>query len=368
MRKFVMLMLLTLVLSIFAPVMAQEDAVFCGTLSADDCAILEQSATAMADLSSAAAELNVQIDVENIPDTPNININLSGTAAYNVDMAAMEGMASEGLEGEAALEAITTALSGFDGELDLTLTLPEDIAAAGGLPASEINLQLALVDGVGYINFDPLDSLAGGALSAQGFTGWGGINFIDVINQVVAQNPEALDQLNMGAGATAAMDPAALAAVEGLAQYISIERQADVDGAAVFVTNIDFGGAVSDPAFQDLIQQAVAASGQTMDDAEFQQALGVLQLVGNDVTLSSTQYIDPSTGYVLRGELNFSLDLTTLLAASGQTVDGESIVSLVATIDYSGQNATEVTAPEGATIAPSEMVLQMLGGMGGSGF
>jgi hypothetical protein len=360
MRKLVVLILLTLMLSVFAPVMAQETPVFCGDLAAEDCTILEQSAAAQTGLSSAAADIDIQIDVENIPNTPTINITLNGTAAYEANMAAFEALASaEALEGEEALSALVTALGGFDGELDLTLTLPQDIATGFGLPANEVNLQLALVSGVGYINFDTLDSLVGGMLSAQGLTGWGGLNFIDLINEAVAQDPTVLEQFNLGASA-AALDPNTLALAEGLEQYITIERGADVDGAAAFTTTFDFGGAVNDPAFQELLQTIIESSGQAMSDQEFQQTIGVLQLVGDDVTLVSTQYIDTTTGFVQGAELNFSLDLTTLLAASGQTVDGDSIISFVATIDYSGQNETVVEAPAGATIATMED-LQALG-------
>jgi hypothetical protein len=356
MRKFIVLILLTLILAatVIAPAMAQDD-VFCGELSADDCAILENSNSVMNGLTSATADLDIQIDVENIPDVPTININLSGTAAYSADMSALAALSSgEPLEGEAALDALLEAIGGFDGSLDLVLTVPQDFAATAGLPFSELNLELALVDGVGYINFDALDEAFGGLLAAQNLTGWGGINFVDLINQAIADDPTLLDQFTTGLSAGSTVDPAALAGIEGLADYITITREGDMDGAAVFTTNIDFGGAVSDPAFQDFIQQTIEASGQALSDSDFQQAIGLLQLVGNDVTLTSTQFIDPATGYLRSTEVNFSLDLTTLLAASGQTVDGDSIVSIVLTVDYSGQNETTVEAPAGATIATME--------------
>lgn len=358
MRKFVLLLLLALALSVFAPAAFAQDAteVFCGDLSAEDCALLEQSSQAMTDVTSGVATFNLNIDVQNIPDVPSLTINLAGNAAYNLDPAAIEALTpEEGVEltAEETLAAVTTALSAFDGELSLTLTLPEELAAQAGIPASVIPLELALVDGIGYINFDTIDPLLGGMLAQQGMTGWGGINLIDVMTQMVAENPEMLGQLDM---ATSTTDMADMTQLEGLAQYITIAREADVDGAAVFVTNIDFGGAVSDPAFQDLLKESLEASGETMDEAEFQQTIGILQVLGQQSTLSATQVIDPATGFVNSAEINMNIDLTSLLSASGETVNGEAFLSIVGTIEYSGINATTVEAPADATIAPSEMI------------
>ncbi len=250
--------------------------------------------------------------------------------------------------------ALTTLLGAFDGDLNLTLTLPEELVAQAGIPASVIPLELRLVDGIGYINFDTLDPIAGGALSQQGLEGWGGINFVDLITQLVAENPDMLDQLNMASAGTGMTDMD-MDQLEGLAEYVSISRSDDVDGQAVFVTDIDFGGLVSDPAFQDVLSEQMAASGQAMSDSELQQALGILQVVGQQTILSATQTIDTSTGYLTSAEFNISVDLTSLLAAGGQSVNGEAFLSVVGTIEYSDINATTVEAPADANIAPSEM-------------
>lgn len=354
MRKLVVLILLALAMMTVAPAMAQDDTVFCGDLAAADCDLLKLSATSMETLSSATADINVQIDVENIPQTPNININLSGTAAYSVDSSAVAAMSGEELD----VDGLKSLLGGFNGDLALVLSLPAELAAEAGLPASTIELQLKLVDGIGYVNFESLDALAGGALAAQGLTGWGGINFVDLIEKVAAANPDALSSVSEGAS-TAMMDTSAL---DSIAQYVNIERSADVDGAAVFVTSVDFASLVNDPAFQELVKTQAEATGQGISDADFQQAIAILNVIGNELDINVTQAIDPGTGYVLSGEINISIDLTTLMAASGQSAAGDSVISFVASIDYSGFNETTIAAPSNATIAPTEMLLGLVGG------
>ncbi len=362
MRKIVVLLLLALAFSVLVPATLAQDAteVFCGDLAAEDCALLEQSTQAMADVTSGVASFNLTIDVQNIPDVPSLTISLDGAASYNVDAAAIEAATpAEGAElsAEETLALISTALGAFDGELSLTLTLPAELAAEAGIPASVIPLELALVDGIGYINFDTIDPLVGGMLAQQGMSGWGGINFIDVLTQVVAENPEMLGQLDMATSTTEMTD---LTQYEALADYINISRSADVDGAAVFVTNIDFGGVVSDPAFQDLLVESMQTAGETISEAELQQNLGILQVLGQQSTMTLTQSIDPATGYLNSGEFNLNIDLTSLMAASGQTSNGDAYLSIVGTIEYSGINSTTVEAPANATIAPSEMIIGAL--------
>ena len=171
-------------------------------------------------------------------------------------------------------------------------------------------------------------------------------------------NPDALSSIETAAGASTA-NTDAMAALE---QYVSIARGDDMDGAAVFTTTVDFASLVNDPAFQELVKTAASSSGQSMSDADFQQAIGLLNIIGNQMTITSTQYIDPATSLVKSVEVNVHVDLTQLMAASGQTATGDSIVSLVATINFSGHNETSVSAPENASIAPTEMLLGLLGG------
>lgn len=367
MRKFALLVLFALVMSIVAAPAFAQDAVFCGDLAAEDCDLLKANATAMESLTSASAQFEVQLDMENIPNSPNLNISVTGDGAYSLS-GDMMAMAEEmvGLEGQEAFDATLELLKGFAGTLNLNVSLPAEVAAQAGLPSGDIALELALVDGVGYINFDTVDALAGGQLSAMGFTGWAGLDFIDVIQQFVASSPDMLDtfssSFNAGLSAGSMMD---MTALEGLTQYISMERVEDVDGAAVFVTTVDFGGMASDPAFQDLVKGIVEAQGQAMSDSEFTQAMGILQLMAQDIEIKVTQYVDPDSAYTLSAEISVVVDMTNLMAASGATADGDAVISVVASIDYTGHNDTTVTAPD-APIAKFADVMQMMGGMSGN--
>jgi hypothetical protein len=160
MRKLVLLTLLAFVLALFAaPAMAQDE-VFCGSLAAEDCDLLLQSSEAMAGVHSAAIEFDVQLDIENIPNAPTINVNLAGSGSFDVDMSVMEGMMEMGADtsAEDAVAAVLDVLKAFDADLSLTLTLPEDLAGMMGAPFSTLDLNLAFVDGVGYVDFDSLDA------------------------------------------------------------------------------------------------------------------------------------------------------------------------------------------------------------------
>lgn len=363
MRKFVILALLALVMSLAFPVMAQ-DAVFCGELEAEDCALLTLVAENGKDLSSGAVDFEVEIDVVNIPNMPSdLNIVLNGNAAYATDPAAVEAFAASAEEGgEAALNALIAFVGGFGSELNLSLSLPEDFAAENSIPFSNLDVELSFVDGIAYINFDTLDAAFGGMFAQQGLTGWYGVNVVELLSTFVAQDPTLIEAFTSGFdGATGGFDPSQLGAVEALAEYINIQRVEDTDGYATFVTSIDFAGVVTNPEFQGLVKEQMETAGQAVTDSEFQQAIAILSIIAQQTTIEVTQLIDEEAGHTVGTVAVVYVDLTSLLAASGQEAAGETYVSLIAGFEYSGWNSTTVTAPDGATVLPTEALLGSMG-------
>jgi hypothetical protein len=365
--------MLLLSLTLVLPAAAQDSTVFCGNLAAADCELLTANAEASKGLDSAAVAITGEINVLGVPDTDDINITLSGTGAYSVDRAAIDALAASMTPGEtpdtaAMVNALLSAIKGVDAELTLNVNLPEAVASQANLPVSTITLDAKLVDGIGYINFDELDKVVGGMLAQQNLTGWGGVNFAEVGEQFVAQNAAMLEQMGaqMGAaGSTAAMmDPAQY---EFVTQYLQVSRTDAGGGDAEFTFGLDFAGLMADPQFMEIMKTQMQAQGTTMTDAQLQQMMPMMSMFTQGLTFNVVTRINPDSKQTTHTGLVFKYDLTSVMAMSGQTPEGQSEISLNLNFDYTGHNATSVAAPAGAQVAPTEMVLQMLmGGMGGA--
>jgi hypothetical protein len=362
---FVVTLLLTLLLAL--PAAAQDPTVFCGNLAAADCELLTANAEASKNLSSAALTISGELGVVGIPNTPDMNFSLDGSGGYSFDRAAMDALMTSmmGAQGgtpdyKALVQALLDALKGLDAELKLTIVVPEAIAEEMDLPASTIVLDAKFVDGIAYLNFDELDKLTGGMLAQQGMKGWLGINFSEIADKALEENAAMFDQLGTMAGASTMMgNPADY---EMFAKYLQVARTDSGGGDAEFTMNLDFAGMFSDPAFMDLLKKQMAAQGNTMTDAQLQQMGPMMAMFSQGLTFEVITRINPDSKQTTHLGLNMKFDMATIMAMSGQAGSGESSVSLVLNIDYSGHNATSVTAPAGAQVAPSEMFLPMLAG------
>jgi hypothetical protein len=302
------------------------------------------------------------------PDTPAINIALDGNAAFNVDAAALEAFEASMEPGTTPdMTAIMSALPDVLRAIDAELTLNIGVPAEAGLPVDTVVIDASLVDGVGYLNFDELDKVAGGALAEQGMTGWMGIDFAEVTAQFLEQNAAMIEQMGaqMGSmGSTTAM-MGSMEQYEFAAKYVTITRTDGGSGDAEFTTSIDFGGLFADPELATIIKEQAATSGQTMTDAQLQQSLAMMQMVAPGLTMEAVQRIDPATSLTTHSGFTLKFDMAMLVAMMGQGGgSGPSEMTLALNFDFSGQNATTVSAPAGAQVVPTETVLQML--MGGA--
>lgn len=375
MRKLMFIVsLLVMALFMALPTFAQDSTVFCGTLAAADCELLTAAQAASSNQESGAVDFNGSFVISGIPDVPNLSIGLSGAAAFAVDKAAVdaltaqfEGMDETSLDATTIVTGLLEALKAADGTLLLNVTLPAEIAQQAGIQSDTIVLDMAFVDGVAYFNFDALDPATGGMLAAQNMTGIGGIDIVAVATQAIANDSSFVDQMqgmmNMMMANPAMMD--ANAAAEQLAfaeKYVTISRTDGGSGEAVFLTSIDVAGMFADPEFATYMQAQMAQQGNTMTDQEFQQVLGVLQLVGNDISVAVEQHIDPATANTTFTSINMNVDATTLLQLAGTPSQGDALISLNLDFTYSGFNATTVTAPAGAQLADPAMIAQMMSG------
>lgn len=348
MRKGLLLvMLLLTVVSGAALAQTTTADVYCGDLSADDCAILQQSQTAMHDLTAAAFNLFVDVQIE--AEGEQMPISLVGSGAYS----GLDRNADLSMGGDAAL----TALRGFNAELMLTATLPQSMVEEADAP-NTLTLELRLVDGVGYLNFDPLQPL----INDPQFAGWGGLDLAGLIGALLEENPDFLSELgSMAAGSGVDADMFMNMDTQAVEQYLTITRTDDGSGTnATFETTVDFAGLLADPAFQDMLRSQMDASGQGMTDADQQEAFDQMSTAFEDATLLIRQEVDTTSGRTASLSVEFDVAVTD---AADPSENGSA--SVTAMINYDYENVPTITAPENASVLPYQQLLGMLGGMMG---
>ncbi len=365
MRKGLLIVLLAL-LTVSGAALAQDTPpVFCGDLSAADCAILEQSQTAMLGLTAASTEFSLDLQIEAEGNT--VPISLTGSATFSgvermdheLDLGDMTEMPD--------ITPMLDALRGFNADLNLTLTVPEDVAE--DMPANTVTLELRLVDGVGYINFDQLQAF----MEDAELTGWGGLDIASLIEALAKEiTPEMLSQFG-DLAEMSNVDPAMMEQMQQfsdpafIGQYVSITRTDDGSGAtATFATTLDFAGMMKDPAMQDMIREQMRAQaeqqGEQMTESEETMALGMVGMVFEDTNMIVTEEIDTATGLVASVSFSMDMDMSNL-AEMDDNSSGPVVFTMDAAVTYSYDDIATIAAPEDANMLPYEMLIGMLIGM-----
>jgi hypothetical protein len=370
MRKLTIFALLMIVLSLSGLTAAQAQdmpPIPCGTLAEADCQLLQQSAQAMTTLQSASFDFNLDLNLENIPDTPSpLAFNLSGTGSFSGDMTAlhnMQGMTNPS-DPTAAMNMLAEGLRGVNADLSLNINLPSELTAqAGGDVPSQIPLNVRLVDGIAYLDFDALRDVAGDNAESMP-AGWQGIDLVGLVQGFASQ----AGTMNMGPSEAMSADlMAQFQDPEFIGQYLTITRTDDGSGQeATFTSTLDFAGLMSDPAVQDAMRQAMtqqAGSGDsTMSEDEMNQTMDMVGQMFQGMTFTSTQTIGTDDFFVRSSTANFDWDLTGMvqaMEAAGEDTDlGDGpapVISFQSTLNLSNFNsAPAITAPEGATVIPLE--------------
>lgn len=349
MRKMMVGLTLLAMLLVSGLSFAQESTVLCGGLSEADCAILQQSADAMAGVTSATFTFDFVLDAGDQGA-----LNLAADGSFEADMAAL-GLDATALSGlnsadpTAVFGLLKTAIQGVKATLNLNVSGSGEMAAS--VPG-EIELDLILVDGIGYLNFKKLATLAGAQgdqlLAGFGITEWAGLDLVGAIDMMAG----SMGDMDMGDMSAAQPDSAALEAA--MANYVTITRGADVDGEAVFTTTIDLAGLIGDPAFADIM----AAQGTEMSEAEAEQAMEMLK----GIVITATSNVDLTTFFQTSTSFEFVISGDVLAAAGG---DAPSSLSITGGVSFDNFNAAPaVTAPEGP-VATIMDLMQMAQGMGG---
>jgi hypothetical protein len=327
------LMLIAVLLSVVGFANAQDGG--CGLPEAD-CAALAGAWANTFTVSSGTMNLDLTLDVQS--DDPM----QAGTFSVLIDGGFSGGPLTAG-DPTALLEA-------FNGELNVTIGLPESQAMMTG-GASEIPLQFRLVDGVGYFNYGGLQEALGPSMDLSQMTsiaaeGWIGIDFVQAMAMQAGggSTTNPLDAVTGGADPTASLNTVTTLAELG-GQYATASRDGNT-----FTFSFDVSGMLADPeivkALEDDPSFAGFASGfEGMENA----SLDIINTITDD-------------GFVSELAINMSADMP----ASDMNPDASSVTFDMVLTFSDLNNTAAVEAPADAEIATEED-LQNSGMMGGMG-
>lgn len=386
MRSKLMILIFLLLFCTGLTASAQGMTQFCGNLAQEDCDILTQSQTAMTALESATFDFDVQFMTGGEQQMQTLG--LTGTGAFSG-----AGMMSMGMMNDpsmmtdptAMMAAFASTLGNFDAELNLQLTLPDEIANLESL-----DLQLRLVDGIGYVNFDALRESVGEETLQMGgteLTGWGGVNLVELFTTLNEQGMMTQGQMQT--------TPPDMEAYMTLVQnYIMVERLPDAEGAAVFQTTMDLAALYADLAFWETMGMGEVASdpqmaqmGNLFEGASFVSTTTIgledyyiravtMNMVWNMPTVTGTTA--PDMGMMPTADAGGTPSAMTegtpeaAPGVGGAAPDGSAMTNTLQmsfVMNFDNFNAAPaIIAPENATIAETDQVLGMLmgGAMGGS--
>jgi hypothetical protein len=374
------LLLLVLLLAVFSgSAMAQDvPQTYCGDLAESDCSILNESATAMRELTSAAFDFQMDFGMSDIPEFDgDINFSLSGDGAYAFDEATLSAMMASPADMmemmqnmENLPQMVQDILKGISADANVVLTLPQNLPDMDRPLPGKVGFSVRMVDGIGYINLDKLAELdPSGDLPR----GWQGLDIATLAGQALAQQSDSLNNMpNMGMN----MDMMGMYANSELVnKHITVTRAEDVtvDGqsAAVFNMSVDLGGLFSDPAFQEMLVGQIESMTESMDSndmpspSDMDDILKLYSTLFDGFVFNSTQTIGLDDHYVHQTAmtLDWALDLSSMGAAFGGSSSNR-IPPINISFDFKANlsqfnNAPEITAPEDAQMVPLD---ELMGG------
>src|SRR5690606_20382032 len=253
--------------------------------------------------------------------------------------------------------------------------LDELVAQSDGQLPAAIPLELRLVDGVAYLNFDALR----GALGQQGENlpaGWYGLDLQDLFERLMAMS----DAMGIEP-----MDPeiaAHFSDLDRISEFVSVERLDDTTAAdgtevASFHTVIDYAALMTavygDPAMRDLLEEAMAEQGQTLTDEEMDRMIGMMQQIFQGVTFEVFQTVGLEDRLPRSVQVTFNWNLQPMVDAMIEAGEGDLGLegpaprfSLNLTQTYRDfDQIDEIIAPEDATIVPLDALMSGMTGMSG---
>lgn len=374
MSKMISLLMIVLLL-LGGAAMAQEAPVFCGDLAEADCTLLKDSQAAMAALDSSSADFKMNFVIDGVPDAKGpVSFNLNGSVAYTGGDAARalasdvspEAMSMEDLG--ALMTMAADALGVIDLDLKLQLALPAELVAemGAGVP-SNIDLELKLVDGTGYLNLDTLKAL----INNPSLKGWYGLDVVGLLRMMGPQLAATMESMGGMSGMSAmGMNPELLTMAQDPSWAASFMRIARTDSGssdmATFEITVDLGAMYADPAMAKLLRDQMsaqmAASGQKMTEAQLDQMVGMVTNMFQDVEISVVEMIGVTDKYVHNMQITFNMDMAQMMASMGETGPAPKLSFDMSITQGQFNSVPAITAPENAVVIPLESLGQMMGG------
>ncbi len=382
---------LFLLFSLTTVAQAAAEPVFCGDLSAADCALLQDAQTNAGAQTSGGVTMDMDLTLRNVPDLmPGDHvISLDVDVIWNGDFARFESMETGMLamvDDPAQLMAMMSEMfAETSGTISVSLDIPEafqDDAFFGDFPAV-VALEMRHVDGMAYID---LFSLAAVMPAEDGIpAGWLGFDIAELMQMAMQGGPgEAGDMAPHGDGKEGKQDPRepkgadtmtglaipadmqemfkARSDPEFLGQFVTVERLPDQSvadqQAAVFQTKFNLRSLMDSAEFHELLGMTGEFGG--MDEDEMPGISMMLGMLTLGLDIEALEFINLDDGLPLRDEFHMNWDLSALMNLAEGSEDSselESSFGLDFLVDYSfSDEVLTVTAPDDALfITPETM-------------
>jgi hypothetical protein len=379
MKRFpTLILILALMVAFAAPAFAQTAE--CGDLSAEDCQLLYDSASAMQGVTSGTSSIWVDAQASNVPQTPfrqlSFDFSLDVSSSMDDEAAAMAmDLAATGADAAALAHHVSAILKGTAASVSMVTNFSEELAALLTADPNmawpqNVAVNAAMDDGIVYLDLSTLEAMAG-----EGAEGWIGVDvapFVQGALQQAAADPASGGVVVVGGSTTSGgplftqlsvLDPAG-----EISQFLTIERLDDEGDNAVFRTSINWDTFVQSVYFEQLVVTLLMQEGEMPSQAEIDQTVTIGRMFGpsllENVTLELIEMVDLDTNYLVETEFTLFWDLSDLamlaqMAGVGLETEGESIISVNITTSNSNLNEdVDIDIPADAFILPAEMLMQ----------
>ncbi|MEL6268431.1 MAG: hypothetical protein AAFR22_01345 [Chloroflexota bacterium] len=398
MRKSILLILsLVLLLSFSSVASAQSgDFEFCGDLSAEDCDLYYSFFEEHTPIASGGFDMVIDGAVTADGTTFDATINVDGAFVYNLDeyndyLTTIEDLTLLDISVDLLLAWLEAGVDAFDGELFIEVTPPAMFAFM--LPVETVDLDLWLVDGVGYVDLTPLGLLAEDPTIA-GIYGVDALQAMrDAMGMVtLGQIFDEMDGDDMDGGDFDFDDfnfednegfqqfqnqlesQEAFQDADVLGEFITFTRMEDseVDGVAVavFQTEVDFAALFASEAVLEAIEANIPE--EDMEDVDIETLIPALQesIAGSTFVVTESYGLGDGILYASALEANIIVDPAPFMAMEAGMSDmgtadamiEEEPIQVEVSIDlirFDINALEEVTVPADATILTTEDLMQM---------
>ena len=328
---------------------AQGGVFSCGTLSDEDCELMQQAEANMNALDSVAVDGTMSFTLSGLeiqPGTTELSLGANFNLALGGGLSALNYTDPVAMVNN--LEAVLETLLGLHGQI-LVEPWGLEVLEMEDLPPNAA-LDMRFADGILYMNaeragLEDVDAEWAGVDLAAAYEEEGGLD----LDQ--EQLEELLEMLQSS-------DITANMPVELLAEYTTYTRLDDADimdqSMAVFETTLDLRSLILDPDFQAFMVRALDESGLLdevdLSAGDLQLALGLLTMLLTDFSATTTAYIGLDDGYLHSYDFNLVLDVNLVmvagLAGDEMQLPNRLFLEMAATADFHSFNEpVEVEVP-----------------------